>query len=148
MTADAPTWGEIVEFLRIDGWREIPPGARGGWQSDHVFFEKLLPDGRLLRTHVSHSTHKRPSPGRFGAILCDQLEVSRREFWQALRSREAVDRPVPAVEGPVAREHDAWVVDVLANQLHLTAKEIEALSEDKARERVLEFWSRPRDSSG
>lgn len=140
MTAAAPSWGEIEEFLKIDGWRQLPSAGH----STHVFFEKVLDDGRVLQTHVSHSRDKRPSPGRFSVILREQIEVSREQFWTALRSGEAVDRPAAAeTEHPV--EHEAWVVAVLAGQLHMSADEIEALDRDTARQLVYDFWARPRD---
>lgn len=126
--------------MKVDGWRQLPSSGR----SSHIFFEKALDDGRVLQTHVSHSRDERPSPGRFSAILREQLEVSRQEFWNALRTGERVDRPV-AAEGEQPVEHEAWVVAVLAGELHMTAEEIEALDPDDARQRVHDFWARPRD---
>jgi len=140
VTAAAPSWGEIEEFLKIDGWRQLPSAGR----SSHVFFEKVLDDGRVLQTHVSHSRDKRPSPGRFSVMLREQIEISREQFWTALTSGEAVDRPAAAeAEHPV--EHEAWVVAVLAGQLHMSAGEIEVLDHDAARQLVYDFWARPRD---
>lgn len=140
MTAAAPTWGELEQFLKIDGWRQLPASGR----SAHVFFEKALDDGRILQTHVSQSRDKRPSPGRFSLILREQIEVSREEFWKTLGRGEPVDRPA-ANEAEQAVEHEAWVVAVLAGQLHMTAEEIEALEPDAARQLVHDFWARPRD---
>ncbi len=139
MTAAAPTWGEIEQFLKVDGWRKLPASGH----SSHVFFEKLLDDGRVLQTPVSHSRYNRPSPGRFGVILRDQIEISRYELWKALESGEPVDRPV-AIEAEKPVEHEAWVVAVLANQLHMSADEIEALDRDDAHQLVHDFWARPR----
>ena len=77
MTADAPTWGEMEKFLQADRWTRLPPSSRGGSGQRHIFFEKLLDSGELLQTHISHSRRGGPSPGRFGVILREQLEVSR-----------------------------------------------------------------------
>lgn len=144
MTAPAPTWGEVERFLQIDGWRKLGSEERGGPRSGHLFYEKLLDDGRLLQTHVSRSRAKRPSPGRFSGILREQLEISRDEFWRALQSGEPVERPAPAEEDqPV--EHEAWVVDVLANQLHKSAEELAELSVEEARQRVWDHWGRADD---
>jgi hypothetical protein len=142
MTADAPTWGEFEKFLGVDGWIRLQAGSRGGRSEDHIFFEKVLPDGRVLQTHISHSRRGRPSAGRFGAILRDQLEVSREQFWTALHKGEPVDRPA-ALDESERVEHEAWVVAALARGLHMTAEQIAALSIDDAKQLVLDHWSRP-----
>lgn len=93
MTPVAPTWGDIEAFLAADGWRQTP--QHGGERQRHVFYEKVLEDGRVLQTHVSHSAQKSLSPGRFSNILRYQLEVSKDEFWDCIRTGKPVDRPVP-----------------------------------------------------
>jgi hypothetical protein len=95
VTPGAPTWDEITDFLGVDGWTQIPGGERGGGRRRHIFYSKQLPDGRVLLTHVSHSGGKSPGPGRVSVILNEQLEVSKNEFWEALRSRQPVGRPAP-----------------------------------------------------
>jgi hypothetical protein len=140
VTPSSPSWADIEKFLGVDGWRQIPAGERGGRRQSHIFFEKLLPDGRLLQTHVSHDRSKKISPGRFGLILREQLEVSRADFWEAIRSGEPVSRPVETEKGPV--EHDAWVIAVLVGELHLSAEEIEGLTEEEAVRLVHEHWAR------
>jgi len=141
MTPDAPTWGEIEKFLDIDGWTRLPPASRGGSSQRHIFFEKLLNSGELLQTHISHSRQGRPSPGRFALILRNQIKTSRTEFWQALRSSRPVPRPSPVEAEQV--EHEAWVLAVLAGELHMTAEQIAALDVERARQLVLEHWSHP-----
>ncbi len=80
-----PTWAQVERFCRIDGWREER-------RTGHVFFEKVLSDGTVLRTHRSFSSRKAMSPGRFEAILRHQLVVTEEQFWQALDTRRPVDR--------------------------------------------------------
>lgn len=143
MTPTAPSWADVEEFLGVDGWRRIPAGERGGRRQTHIFFEKLLPDGRLLQTHISHDRSKKISPGRFGMILREQLEVSRDDFWKAIRSGEPVSRPVETEEAPV--EHEAWVIAVLVGELHMSAGEIERLSEEEAIDLVHQHWARRRE---
>jgi hypothetical protein len=140
LTPRAPTWADIEAFLGADGWHRV--ANRGGGRQRHVFYEKVLDDGRVLRTHVSHSGGKTLSPGRFGTILRHQLEVSKDEFWECVRTGKPVDRPVPVDEGPV--EHEGWVVAVLVNELHMGPDEIEALTPEEAERIVTEYWSRPR----
>jgi hypothetical protein len=82
------------------------------------------------------------SPGRFSSILRNQLEVSKAEFWESIRTGQPVDRPVRVDEAPV--EHEAWVVGVLVGDLHMSAEEIEALTPEEALQIVGDYWSRPR----
>jgi hypothetical protein len=139
LTPAAPTWGDIETFLAADGWRRT--AQHGGKRQRHIFYEKVLPDGRVLQTHVSHSAQKSLSPGRFSAVLRNQLEVSKAEFWSCLHTGEPVVRPVSVDEAPV--EHDAWVVAVLAGELHLSPDDIARLTVEEARRIVHEHWSRP-----
>ncbi len=139
MTPTSPTWGDIREFLAADDWRELPSNERGGSQSDHIFFEKVLEDGRLLRSHVSHSKQKTLSAGRFRAIAREELEVSVPEFWECIRSGKPVARPVAVAE--VAYQHPAWVVNVLVGQLHLSGDEVAKLSREEGERLVHEHWA-------
>lgn len=141
MTPTAPTWGDVEDFLRADRWRRLEKGERGGGRNRHVFYEKTFEDGRVLQTHISHSRQKTLSSGRFSSVLRHQLEVSREQFWECIRTQRPVDRPAELEEGPV--EHEAWVVAVLVGELHMTAEQISALSEDEAKRLVHEYWSRP-----
>lgn len=141
MTPAAPTWGDVEDFLGADGWRRLEKGERGGGRSRHVFYEKTLDDGRVLQTHISHSRQKTLSPGRFSSVLRYQLEVSREQFWECIRTQGPVDRPVELDTGPI--EHEAWVVAVLVGELHMTADQIAGLSEEEARTLVQDHWSRP-----
>lgn len=140
MTPNAPTWAQVRSFLQADDWREVKSNARGGSQSDHIFFEKALPDGRLLQTHISHAAKKSMSAGRFQNILRLQLEVSASEFWEALRTSKPVDRPV-VLEAPLRFEHQAWVVAVLVGQLHMDPDELSALTSEEAEALIHRHWN-------
>jgi hypothetical protein len=136
-----PTWAEIEEFCRIDGWEMVR-------ETDHRHYEKLLgedhPDNPL-QTHVSHDGGGTMSQDRFSLILRTQLKVSRREFWEALESGNAVDRPVPEEEPPPPM-HEAWVLQVLRHDLRLSDEEIADLSVEEGKRRVHEHWSTPKES--
>lgn len=144
MTPNAPTWGDIEDFIAADGWREIAGGERSGSRRRHIFYEKVLVDGRVLQTHISHSRGKTMSPGRFSSLLRNDLEVSKDEFWRCIRSGTPVDRPV-VLEEPRVVEHDAWVVAVLVGELHMSPEELGALSREEAEELVLRHWARARE---
>lgn len=143
MTPTSPTWGDVEQFLAADGWRQLPGSARGGKRQSHIFFEKQLADGRTLQAHISHDRSNTMSPGRFGSVLRWELEVSKDEFWEAIRSGEPVDRPVVLDEEAVV-EHPAWVMVVLAGPLHMSADEIAVLTEAEAVDLVQGYWSRQR----
>ena len=95
----------------------------------------------MLQTHISHSHQKTIGPARFSSVLRHQLEVSREQFWECIRTQRPVDRPVEVEERPV--EHEAWVPAVLVGELHMTPAQIEALSEEEAQRLVQVHWSRP-----
>ncbi|MCW3048718.1 MAG: cytotoxic translational repressor of toxin-antitoxin stability system [Solirubrobacterales bacterium] len=141
MTPTSPTWGDIRDFLAADKWRELPSGERGGSQTDHVWFEKVLDDGRVLRAKVSHAKQKTVSAGRFRAIARHErheLEVSVPEFWECIRSGQPVARPVEVEE--VAYQHPTWAVNVLAGQMHMSGEDIAKLSREQAEQLVREHW--------
>jgi hypothetical protein len=132
-----PTWDEFREFLRHDNWDE--DRATG-----HDFFEKTLSDGEILRTHASRSGSKTLSPGRFKAILSDQLRLSEAEFWEVLRTRRPARRPSPAPEPP-PRSLPLWLALSLEREVGLTREQIAELDEDEARGLLIQARSRPRD---
>ena len=137
-----PDYGEIEEFCRdIDGWYALDA-------TDHQPYERIhsCPDGDIvLKTHVSLSRHKSPSPGRWRGILATQLRCTEEQFWTALRTKKPVARDCPpasvAVGGP---QIPVTYMRVLSNDLHLSVAEIEALSTEEATNLVTEVWSRPR----
>ena len=82
------------------------------------------------------------SPGRFKAILRNQLQVSVDDFWNVLVTGEPVDRPsTPPEAGPTL---PAYLARVLEHELHLPQEEIARLSEEEARRLVEGHWSRER----
>lgn len=131
-----PTWGEVEHFCRIDGWQESR-------RTDHVFFEKTLADGTVLRTHRSFASGKTMSPGRFKAILRGQLCVSEEDFWRAVETGE----PVARSSEPSAAEPGlpAYFVRVLKAELHLSEAEIAQLAPAEAERLVHEHWSQPKE---
>lgn len=131
-----PTWAEIEEFCRKDGWKELR-------ESDHRFFQKVLGDATVLETHTSFAPGKTMRPGRFKAILRDQLKVDDDQFWEVLRTGKPAHRPAPLSAAPQVR-HPAHVVRVLKQELHKTEEEIAQLSPDGARRLVEAHWSRRR----
>lgn len=130
-----PTWDEFREFLKHDNWEE--DRATG-----HDFYEKTLPDGEILRTHASRSGSKTMSPGRFKAILSDQLRLSEAEFWGVLRTKAPAPRPSPAPE-PAPRSLPLWLADALEREVGLARERIAGLDEEEARRLLVEARSKP-----
>lgn len=130
-----PTWDAFREFLRHDDWQE--DRATG-----HDFYEKTLSDGELLRTHASRSGSKTMSPGRFKAILSDQLQLSEAEFWEVVRTKTPATRPSPAPERPPA-SLPLWLVLALEREAGLTRDQIAELEEDEARRLLVDARSKP-----
>ena len=118
------TYDEILRFLRIDGW--VPVRTTG-----HVHYEKRLPSGETLRTHASWSGQKTMSPGRFHAILHDQLRVGADEFWEALRTRKPPGRPSPSVP-PAPTGLPLWLSRALVAEAGFTEHELVGLTEGEA----------------
>ncbi len=131
-----PTWDEFREFLKHDGWEE--DRATG-----HDFFETTLPDGEILRTHASRSGSKAMSPGRFKAILSDQLRLSEAEFWEVLRTKSPAPRPSPAPE-PAPRSLPLWLAGALEREVGLARERITELDEEEARRLLVEARSKPK----
>jgi hypothetical protein len=130
-----PTWEEIEEFCRKDGWEFIR-------STNHSFFQKVLPDGSVLETHRSFASDKTMSPGRFQAVLHNQLRVTAEAFWETLRTGH------PALRSELPRESaplpiPTWIGGVLLNDLHVTEAQVAKLTPDEARHLVEELWSRP-----
>ena len=131
-----PTWDEFREFLKRDNCEE--DRATG-----HDFFEKTLPDGEILRTHASRSGSKTMSPGRFKAILSDQLRLSEAEFWEVLRTKNPAPRPSPAPQ-PAPRSLPLWLAEALEREVGLARKRITELDEEEARRLLVEARSKPK----
>ena len=63
-------------------------------------------------------------------------------FREALTSGEPVAQPV-SMDTEQQVEHEAWVLAVLVGELHMTAKQIEELDVEQARQLVLDHRFRP-----
>jgi len=134
-----PVWGHIEEFCNADGWENVRS------DTGHSFWERILADGTVLRTHRSMDPNKRIAPNVFARILRDQLRVSKAEFWQAVNSGMPVDRPVELDEPPP--EYPGWVVLGLM-KLGLSEGQIREMTPDEAESLLHERWSSRGGRSG
>lgn len=86
MTAfPAPTRAAHERFCVLEGWERVRD-ARGRTGTHHVTYTLALPDGRILRTRISHPVDRSTyGPALWGHILRDQLEVDAPTFWGCVR---------------------------------------------------------------
>ncbi len=74
----APKFGDLKRYCERNGWAEVR-------NTDHWYFEKVMPNGNVLRTRVSHSTSKSIPSNLWDKILKRQLQITEKEFWDGLK---------------------------------------------------------------
>jgi hypothetical protein len=132
-----PDFGDIERFCKIDGWEQQTDV--GGSRQRHIRYEKPLADELSLRTQISHDRSSTPSPGRWKAILRNQLKVTEEQFWEALRTGTAVDRtPPPPPPEPIPVEE--WVREGL-RRTGMTDEEVDRLAPEEAQQELYRRWS-------
>lgn len=67
-----PSWRELKRFCQADGWKLTR-------DTDHYYYEKELPDGKIKKTRVSKGTGEIKG-GQWQRILKKQLQVSLEYF--------------------------------------------------------------------
>jgi hypothetical protein len=133
-----PARADHDKFCRIEDWDRVRD-ARGNTGTHHVTYELALPDGRILRTRVSHPVDRSDyGPALWRHILRDQLVVTDAEFWACVRDRVKPDRG----GGPAAsaRSIPADVVYQLIHRVGLSDAEVAKLGRDEAIERLRQHW--------
>jgi hypothetical protein len=133
-----PTRKDHERFCEVEGWTAVR-NARGRIGTHHVTYELGLPDGRILRTRISHP----PDRTTYGSslwshILRDQLAVSEEEFWRCVQDGIKPDRGVPETP-PDALPAD--LVLLLLTRVGLSDSEVAAMSKAEAVERLNRYWT-------
>lgn len=138
MSWPQPTRQDHERFCLAEGWDRVRD-ARGPTGTHHVTSELGLPNGRVLRTRVSHPVD-RSGYGRslWEHILRDQLQVSEQEFWDCVKYGLKPDRGVPH---PPPEALPAEVVHLLITRVRLGEDEVQAMSRDEAIARLQRFWA-------
>jgi hypothetical protein len=134
-----PTRSDHQLFCESEAWRPVRD-ARGRTDTRHITYELDLPDGRVLRTRISHPSD-RSTYGRslWTHILRDQLWVTDEEFWACVQDGVRPNRGLPSVP---AEALPAEIVHLLINRVGLTEADVAAMSKDEAVSRLNEFWTR------
>jgi catechol 2,3-dioxygenase-like lactoylglutathione lyase family enzyme len=107
-----------------------------------VTYEFALPDGRILRTRISHPVDRRTyGPSLWSHILRDQLQVSEPDFWSCVRDGVKPDRGMP---DPPAEALPADLAYLLIHRVGLPDSEVAAMSKAEAVERLNRYWAEGR----
>lgn len=139
MTWPQPTRADHDKFCRTEGWTPVRD-ARGKTGTHHVTYELPLPDGRVLRTRVSHPVDR----SDYGAelwrhILRDQLMVSDAEFWACVKERKKPARG--GAPTPSARSIPVNVAYQLVHRVGVPEKELASMTREEAIARLQQFWN-------
>jgi hypothetical protein len=131
-----PTRKDHQNFCLNEGWTQVR-NARGKG-GHHVTFELALPDGRVLRTRISHPPNRQTYGSSIWAhILRDQLQVSEDEFWACVREKHV---PKRSRGEPAVPSIPAGVVAQLLSH-GVEESEVRLMSRAEAIERLNLIWS-------
>jgi len=138
VTWPQPTRQDHDKFCGIEGWQPVRD-ARGRAGTHHVTYELHLPDGRILRTRISHPVDRSSyGPSIWNHILRDQLQVSEAEFWSCVQDGIRPDRGVPE---PPPQALPADLVHLLLTRVGLTESEVAIMTKDDAVARLQLYWT-------
>jgi hypothetical protein len=138
VTWPQPTRKDHDTFCRIEQWRQVRD-ARGRTGTHHVTYELDLPDGRILRTRISHPVDRTDyGPRLWRHVLRDQLEVDEAAFWCCVQDGVKPQRGVPT---PPRESLPADLVHLLTSRVGLTEAEVSVMSREDAINRMQRYWS-------
>ena len=138
MTWPQPTRESHEKFCVTEGWQQVRD-ARGRTGTHHVTYELTLPDGRVLRTRISHPVDRSTyGPSLWSHILRDQLQVSEEGFWKCVQHGVVPDRGVPK---PPSTALPAELVHLLISRVGLPETEVAAMTKDEAVSRLHRYWT-------
>ena len=73
-----PTFRDLKRLCERDHWSLVR-------SADYWSYEKVLDDGRVLRTKVSRALHREIPRGLWERILKQQLQIAEEKFWRRAR---------------------------------------------------------------
>lgn len=73
----APRFKDLKRYCDNTGWVMVR-------NTDHWYYEKVLANGIVLRTRVSHAIHKEIPKKISEKILKKQLQISEEDFWKGV----------------------------------------------------------------
>jgi hypothetical protein len=129
-----PTRQDHQKFCEIEGWEPARTGPH------HLTYELALPDGRILRTRISHPPDRSTSgPGIWSHILRDQLDATEEVFWDCVRNGVKPTRGEP--ELPAANPIPAEVVHMLLTRVRLAESDVARMTKEEAIARLNQYWT-------
>lgn len=132
------------KFCTTEGWKVVG-NARGKKASHHVTYELPLPDGRILRTRISHPVNSTTYGASLWAhILRDQLDVTEAEFWACVKDGSRPSRA--RAPEPPENALPAGLAWQLIHSAGVPEAEVATMTRDEAIARMNEFWARPPES--
>jgi hypothetical protein len=138
MTWPQPTRADHDKFCRREGWRRVR-NAKGRTGTHHLTYEFDLPDGRVLRTRVSHPPDRTDyGPALWRHILNDQLQVTEAQFWACVRDGVAPPRGQPTTP---PQSLPADLVHLLLTKVRLSEADVAAMTREQALERLAKYWT-------
>lgn len=126
-----PTFRDLKTYLERDGgWEEVPNVARGRRRvGDHWRFRKVLPDGTILRTKVSHALGDEIGSDLLGHIVRDQLHTTMQHFRDVLAGRATGEAHVAHEQ---AEPIPGWLVTRLIHTVGMLEEQVRGMSADEA----------------
>ena len=125
-----PTYKELRRFVEVEGWTDKDKKAHKK-TGDHHRYVFTTPQGDRLYTRISRGTGQIRDPGLFAAILREQLQIDKAQFWKAVDKGIA---PVRAIAGAVIRSQaiDAKLVRNLLTKVGLPRESLYEMSAEQA----------------
>ncbi|MFB9449683.1 hypothetical protein [Dactylosporangium vinaceum] len=103
-------------------------------------YELPLPDGRILRTRISHPVDRSTyGPSLWSHILRDQLDVVEDDFWHCVQHGVKPARSQP--EQPAAEPLPTELVHLLITRVGVDEAEVARMSKEEAVQRLNRFWA-------
>lgn len=137
MTWPQPTREDHERFCQGEGWQRVRD-ARGRSGTHHVTYESGLPDGRTLRTRISHPIDRTSyGPSLWSHILRDQLDVDEAAFWACVQDKVPPGRGMPAMP---AGALPADLFQLLRSRVGLSEAEVLAMTKEQAIARLHAYW--------
>ncbi len=141
MSWPQPTRKLHEQFCEIEGWERVR-NTRGRTGTHHVTYELGLPDGRILRTCISHPVDRTGyGAALWSHILRDQLDVSEESFWDCVSNNVLPNRGLPE---PPKSSLPIDLVHLLIHRVGLAEDDIALMTKEEAIARIQRFWTEGR----